>query len=98
MTLRLDSLSHLFEPNPDAFAESHSVESGFDSLLSSLLAQPPRDAALKTTIVLPAHEIDAGTGERVRAAVARHCEARLCHNRNEAVLLRRQGSRTLFGG
>ncbi|MGH9277570.1 MAG: hypothetical protein ACRD12_05625 [Acidimicrobiales bacterium] len=97
MTLRLDSLDHLFAPNADAFSDSHSIESGFDTLAGELLAYPPK-GPLRTTIVLPRSDITPGTEEQVRRALVRHCELRITHNENEWSSLRRQGTRALWAG
>jgi hypothetical protein len=97
LTLRLDSLDHLFAPNSDAFSESHSIESGFDTLEHTLLAYPAR-GPIRTTVSLPASKIGAGTEDEVRGAIARHCERLIAHNDDEWTSLKRQGTRTLWAG
>ncbi len=97
MTLRLESLDHLFVPNTDMYSPSHGVVSGIDHLASELRARPPK-GRIQTTIMLPESEIEPGSDQRVRLAVIRHCESRIIQNDNELSGLKRAGMRALWVG
>jgi hypothetical protein len=92
VTLRLNKLEHLFDAPPASeVLRRHALPvAGVDHLLDELRMGSSRPD-VRTTIVLPASEIEADTERRVADALDRYCSARIERIDRELRALRREG-------
>jgi len=98
LTLNLAEARELFEPPPfDPFAAEARFGSGLERLMDDLkpnaLIRPVR-----TTITLPADQIEDGLEHRLRAALKRYCEYKIGQDRRELSSLRWKGLKALQNG
>ena len=98
LTLQLADVHELFTPpEADPFDEQVRFDSGLDRLIDDL-----KPTALvrqtRTTLVLPAAQIEVGLEDKVQAAVERYCQHKIKQNRRELSSLRWKGLKALQNG
>jgi hypothetical protein len=92
VTLRLDALSSLFTvPEPDYFDETATLVPGVDEMFEQLWHRNVDDG-VKATVELPAAEVEPGVDERISAALARYCTARIRSIDHQIRAYRREGT------
>lgn len=98
ITVKLDNIRHLFQkPEFDPFIVQNSSSSGIDQIVSKL---KPKSLTRKvrTTILLPAHELSENVEQLTSEALHRYCSAKIDRIANDLASLRGQGIRALQRG
>jgi hypothetical protein len=100
MELSLSDIGYLFaDPPVDAFAGSHTGQSGVDAMLQRMKRDRlSRAAPLRLTLTLPAAQIGAETAASVRRTLDAHAAARIGRHEDELILLRRDMRQSLKVG
>lgn len=98
LTLQLADVQELFAPpESDPFDEQVRFDSGIDRLIDDL-----KPTALvrkvRTTIMLPVDQIEAGLEERIHGALERYCQHKIRQNQRELSSLRWKGIKALQNG
>lgn len=98
LTVQLADVQELFAPpDCDPFDEQARFDSGLDRLIDDL-----KPTALlrqvRTTIVLPADQIEAGLEGKVHGALERYCQHKIRQNQRELSSLRWKGLKALQNG
>lgn len=97
LLLELDSPAQLFSVREGTPRRGASLVPGMEYLLNEIKGASGR-RPVRTTIVLPPDEVEAGTEEGVREAIAWYCRFWLRHEANEMRAEQRDGRRALVVG